>query len=109
MRRIGRITAYLVPFMAVLYLAGGVWILLRYASALPDAFATIITSAFTPAAPVGAWGGATVMLAMRYGLARGIFSNEGRIGFCLHCARTSQETHRLDKAFGAYGRCVWIP
>ncbi len=79
-RRIGQTTAYLVPFMAVLYLAGGVWILLRYAAALPDALVTIISAAFTPAAPVGAWGGATVMLAMRYGLARGIFSNEAGLG-----------------------------
>ena len=79
-RRIGRTTEYLVPFMALLYLAGGIFILLRYASALPDAFSTIITSAFTPAAPVGAWGGATVMMALRYGIARGIFSNEAGLG-----------------------------
>ena len=79
-KRIGRTTEYLVPFMAVLYLAGGIFILLRYISVLPDAFATIVSSAFTPAAPVGAWGGATVMMAMRYGIARGIFSNEAGLG-----------------------------
>ena len=79
-KRIGRTTEYLVPFMAVLYLACGGYILLRYASALPAAVTTIITSAFTPAAPVGAWGGASVMLALRYGIARGIASNEAGLG-----------------------------
>ena len=105
-RRIGRTTSYLVPFMAVLYLAGGMWILLRYAAALPDALATIITSAFTPAAPVGAWGGATVMLALRYGLARGIFSNEAGLGSASIVHAQAKNTPVGQGFWGMWEVCV---
>ncbi len=79
-RRIGHTAEYLVPFMAVIYFAGGLMILVRYLPALPGALATIFTHAFTPTAPLGAWAGATVAAAIRYGIARGIFSNEAGLG-----------------------------
>ena len=79
-RRIGRTAEYLVPAMAVLYLLGGSLILLSHASAVPGAILTIINHAVNPAAPIGAWTGATVGAAIRYGVARGIFSNEAGLG-----------------------------
>lgn len=79
-RRIGQTAEYLVPIMALVYVAGGVVILVRHLSAVPEAFAAIFAYAFTPAAPVGAWTGATVGAALRYGVARGIFSNEAGLG-----------------------------
>ncbi len=79
-RRIGRTAEYLVPFMAALYLLGGILILLRHLGALPDALSAIFRCAFTPAAPVGAWTGAAVGSALRYGIARGVFSNEAGLG-----------------------------
>lgn len=79
-RRIGRTAEYLVPAMAILYLFGGSLILLWHASAVPGAVLTIVNHALNPAAPVGAWTGATVGAAIRYGVARGIFSNEAGLG-----------------------------
>lgn len=105
-RRIGRTTSYLVPFMAVLYLAGGLVILLRYATALPAALATIVGAAFTPAAPVGAWGGATVMLAMRYGIARGIFSNEAGMGSAAIVHSQAKNTPVRQGLWGTWEVCV---
>ncbi len=105
-KRIGRTAEYLVPFMALLYLVGGVCILLRYASALPDAVSTIVTSAFTPAAPVGAWGGATVMLALRYGIARGIASNEAGLGSASIIHAQAQNTPVGQGFWGMWEVCV---
>ena len=105
-KRIGRTTEYLVPFMAVLYLAGGIFILLRYISVLPDALATIVSSAFTPAAPVGAWGGATVMMAMRYGIARGIFSNEAGLGSASIIHSQAKNTPVAQGFWGIWEVCV---
>ncbi|MGE0683931.1 MAG: alanine/glycine:cation symporter family protein [Candidatus Binatia bacterium] len=79
-RRIGQTAEYLVPVMALVYFAGGMVILVSHLSALPEAIASILAHAFTPAAPVGAWTGATVGAALRYGVARGIFSNEAGLG-----------------------------
>ena len=79
-QRIGRTAEYLVPTMATLYVLGAGTILLLHASALPGALMTIVTDAVNPAAPVGAWTGATVGAAIRYGVARGIFSNEAGLG-----------------------------
>lgn len=79
-KRIGQTAEYLVPAMAILYVFGAVAILLLHVSALPGALMTIVTDAINPAAPVGAWTGATVGAAIRYGVARGIFSNEAGLG-----------------------------
>lgn len=79
-RRIGQTAEYLVPIMALVYFVGGMVILVSHLSAVPEAIASILAHAFTPAAPVGAWTGATVGAALRYGVARGIFSNEAGLG-----------------------------
>ncbi len=79
-KRIGQTAEYLVPSMALLYLLGGSVILLLHASALPGAVLTIISHAVQPAAPLGAWAGASLGAAIRYGVARGIFSNEAGLG-----------------------------
>ena len=79
-KRIGQTAEYLVPAMAVLYLLGGSLILILHASALPGAILTIISHAVQPAAPLGAWAGASLGAAIRYGVARGIFSNEAGLG-----------------------------
>lgn len=105
-RRIGRTTEYLVPLMAVLYVTAGIFILLRYVSLLPDAFSTIVASAFTPAAPVGAWGGATVMLALRYGIARGIFSNEAGLGSASIIHSQARNTPVRQGFYGIWEVCV---
>jgi AGCS family alanine or glycine:cation symporter len=66
--------------MAVGYILAALVVLVTHAAAVPAAIATIVTSAFTPTAATGGFAGAAVMAAIRYGVARGIFSNEAGLG-----------------------------
>ncbi len=70
----------IVPIMAVAYLIGAIAILAMNASAIPGALSMIVTSAFSPAPAVGGFAGASVAMAIRFGIARGIFSNEAGLG-----------------------------
>ena len=79
-KRIGEVAGRLVPFMAVCYFAAGILILILNFSEIPSAVATIVKSAFTPVSAAGGFAGATVWAAMRFGIARGIFSNEAGMG-----------------------------
>jgi len=79
-QRIARVASYLVPFMAVAYVLLSLGIILLHASAVPAALATIVESAFSPVAATGGFAGATVWAALRFGVARGIFSNEAGLG-----------------------------
>jgi len=78
--RIADVTQILVPFMAVFYLAGGLVIVLMRAGELPHALQLVFEGAFSGTAAVGGFAGSTIMLAMRYGVARGLFSNEAGLG-----------------------------
>ena len=79
-KRIGKVAASLVPFMCVVYVATAIVVLIINVSAIPAAFSLIFTHAFTPAAATGGFAGAAVMAAIRFGVARGIFSNEAGLG-----------------------------
>ena len=79
-RSIGRAAEKLSPFKVGLYLAGGLWVLVTHASEVPAAFGMIFSAAFTPTAALGGTAGWGVMIAMRYGLARGIYANEAGYG-----------------------------
>lgn len=79
-KRIAAVAGKLVPIMALSYLGAGLIILLMNISALPEAFALVVKHAFTPISATGGFAGATMMLAIRYGFARGIFSNEAGLG-----------------------------
>lgn len=79
-KRIANVAGKLVPLMALSYLVAGVIILLMNAEALPHAFELIFTHAFTPVAATGGFAGAAVWAAIRFGVARGIFSNEAGLG-----------------------------
>lgn len=79
-KRIAKVSASLVPFMCVGYVAMSLVVLGIYIDRVPDAFVLIFTHAFTPAAASGGFAGAAVMMAMQYGVARGIFSNEAGLG-----------------------------
>ena len=79
-KRIAAVAGKLVPFMALSYLGAGLVILAMNATEIPGAVAIIIESAFNPVSASGGFAGATVMLAIRYGFARGIFSNEAGLG-----------------------------
>ena len=75
-KRIARVASTLVPFMAILYIAAAMLVLIGHASEIPAAFATIFNHALNP----WAVGGAAVGEAIRWGVARGLFSNEAGLG-----------------------------
>jgi len=75
-KRIGKVTELLVPFMALFYIGGGIVILILHAEKLPDVFALVFESAFNGTAAAGGFAGSTIAMALRYGIARGLFSNE---------------------------------
>ncbi len=79
-KRIANVAGKLVPLMALSYLVAGVSILIMNIEALPAAFDLIFTHAFTPVAATGGFAGAAVWAAIRFGVARGIFSNEAGLG-----------------------------
>lgn len=79
-QRIAQVAGKLVPFMTVLYLLVTVIILMINIGAVPEALMLVIKSAFSPVAAGGGFAGATIMLALRMGVARGIFSNEAGLG-----------------------------
>ena len=78
--RIARVSSALVPAMALLYLGGGLAVLAGRAGELPGALRAIFMGAFTPAAALGGGAGWTVSSALRYGVARGVFTNEAGLG-----------------------------
>lgn len=79
-KRIAQVAGKLVPFMAVAYVLAAAAILILHAEKVPAAFDLIFTYAFTPAAASGGFAGAAVWAAIRFGVARGIFSNEAGLG-----------------------------
>ena len=79
-KRIGEVTEKLVPTMAIFYIVGALIIIIAKINMLPWALGEIFRSAFTGRAAFGGFAGATVAQAMRFGVARGIFSNEAGLG-----------------------------
>ena len=79
-KRIATVAGKLVPFMALLYITATLIILVIHAGEIPAAIVLVVDSAFNGAAASGGFAGATIMLALRMGIARGIFSNEAGLG-----------------------------
>jgi len=79
-RRIASVASWLVPFMAISYVLLAASVILMHLSEIPQAIATIVDAALTGSAAMGGFAGATVWAALRFGVARGIFSNEAGLG-----------------------------
>lgn len=79
-KRIAEIAGKLVPIMASLYILASIVLLVIFADRIPGALALIFEHAFTPISATGGFAGATVLYAIRFGIARGIFSNEAGLG-----------------------------
>ncbi len=96
LKRIGAFTEKLVPFMAVIYIVGGLAVILLNISKIPMAFGLIFKNAFTGTAAVGGFAGATIANAMKYGVARGVFTNEAGLGSApiAHAAATTDHPVR---------------
>lgn len=97
-KSIAKVTQYLVPFMIIVYFTGSLVILLLKASAVPQVFVLIIKSAFTPTAAIGGFLGATVMMTMRTGVARGVFSNESGLGSAPIAAAAAKTPNPVKQA-----------
>ena len=80
LRSIAEVASRIIPFMAVLYVVISAGVIFVHAGEVPAALALILDSAFTGAAAAGGFKGATVMMAMQNGIARGVFSNESGLG-----------------------------
>jgi AGCS family alanine or glycine:cation symporter len=78
--RIASVAGKLVPIMAIAYIGAGTLVLALNAGAIPGAFALIFKHAFSPVAATGGFAGAAVWAAIRFGVARGVFSNEAGLG-----------------------------
>lgn len=98
--RIGRVSSALVPFMALLFTGGGLWVLAVHYQAIPAAFSQIITCALAPQAVVGGGAGYALTAAMRYGIARGVFTNEAGMG-------SSAMAHAVADAKSEHDQGLW--
>jgi AGCS family alanine or glycine:cation symporter len=95
-RRIGQVASRLVPTMCVIYMIGGLIVLILRFSALPEAFELIFAKAFTAQAGIGGFAGTTFLLTLKWGFKRGLFSNEAGQGSApiAHAAAKTNESVR---------------
>ncbi|WP_301860438.1 sodium:alanine symporter family protein [uncultured Megasphaera sp.] len=80
LKSISRVASKIVPAMAIIYVISSLGFLITFYDRIPAAIEQIIVCAFTPTAAAGGFLGATVLMAMRNGVARGVFSNESGLG-----------------------------
>jgi AGCS family alanine or glycine:cation symporter len=92
-KSIGRVTAGFVPIMIVFYVLGALYILLANIGDVPAALALVFHDAFTGSAAVGGFAGSAIILAIQFGVARGIFSNESGMGSAAIAAAAAQTSH----------------
>lgn len=97
-RWIGRFTALFVPFMAITYILGATWVLAVNIDQLPAALGMVFTDAFTGTAATGGFAGATLAAVIRFGVARGIFSNESGLGTGGIAAAAAQTSNPVRQA-----------
>jgi len=95
---IAKVASLIVPVMIVFYIAGGLVVLAINWQSVPDIFRYVLADAFSPAAPVGGFAGATLMQGIRYGVARGVFSNESGLGSAAIAAAAARSNHPVSQA-----------
>lgn len=96
-KRIARVTEKIVPLMALLYIVGCIVILCMFPHGVVQAVKDIFVGAFAPQAVAGGVLGVTVQKAMRFGVARGLFSNEAGMGSTPHAHATADVKHPCDQ------------
>ena len=106
-KSIARVCMVLVPFMAVLYVLGCLVILLMNGAYVWPAVQLIVESAFRPEAAGGGFVGSTVMMAARYGIARGLFSNESGMGSAPIVAAAAQTRNPVRQALVSSTGTFW--
>lgn len=106
-KSIARVCGMLVPFMALFYVVGCIYILCMNHSALLPALSLILESAFSPQAAGGGFVGTTVIMAARYGIARGLFSNESGLGSAPIVAAAAQTRNPVRQALVSSSGTFW--
>lgn len=97
-KSIGRIAGVTVPFMALFYFFGGLYIIFSHWEYLPQALSMMFTSALSPEAPIGALAGTGIMLALREGVARGVFTTEAGLGISSIAAAAAKTDSAVRQA-----------
>ena len=106
-KAIGKVCETLVPFMAIFYIVGCVIVLCINAEYILPALKVIITSAFSEQAAAGGFVGSTIMIAMRYGIARGLFSNESGLGSAPIVAAAARTKNPVRQALVSSTSVFW--
>lgn len=97
LKNVGKFAGKMVPLMAILYVGTGLAILGMHAAELPHVFGLIFKHAFTPMAAVGGFGGATLIIAIRTGIARSLYSNEAGWGTSPMAHATAKVDHPIHQ------------
>lgn len=106
-KSISRICVFLIPFMAVFYLLGCIYILVMNADYLWPAIRLICQDAFSLRAGLGGTAGVAIMTTMRYGIARGLFSNESGLGSAPIVAAAAQSRNPVRQALVLSSGAFW--
>ena len=106
-KSIAKVCESLVPFMALFYVLGCVAVLFINAPYIPEAIVTIFTRAFTMQAAAGGFVGSTIIAAMRYGIARGLFSNESGMGSAPIAAAAATTSNPVRQALVSMSGVFW--
>jgi AGCS family alanine or glycine:cation symporter len=106
-KSIAKVCEMLVPFMAILYILGCIYILFVNSHFVWPAIELIFQSAFNPKAAGGGFAGTTVMMAARFGIARGLFSNESGLGSAPIVAAAAQTRNPVRQALVSSSGTFW--
>ncbi len=106
-KSIARVCSMLVPFMALFYIFGCIYILIINGAYVWPAIKLIVESAFSEKAAGGGFAGSTIMLAARYGIARGLFSNESGLGSAPIVAAAAQTRNPVRQALVSSSGTFW--
>ncbi|MDO5018006.1 MAG: sodium:alanine symporter family protein [Lagierella massiliensis] len=100
-KRIANFAEMVVPIMALVYVGLAIFVLIKFRSDIGKGFGLIFEGAFNPQAALGAGAGITVKLAIRFGVARGLFSNEAGMGSTPHAHATAKVNHPVEQGLTA--------
>ncbi len=106
-KSIARVCGALVPFMAIFYVVGCIYILIVNSAYLWPALKIIVESAFNPSAAGGGFVGGTFMIAARYGISRGLFSNESGMGSAPIVAAAAKTRNPVRQALVSSSGTFW--
>jgi len=92
-QRIAQVASVFVPFMCGLYMLGSAAVIVAYAGRIPEVIVLVLRHAFSPTAAAGGFAGAGILATIRYGVARGVFSNEAGLGSAPMAHATARTDH----------------